>query len=82
MRHFEVLSCLPEDAGGFALQKACPFGMEMPMGGFHFLAVRLIQERDWPDILDKFLPAKLSLGRYFNERWANCNKEQGISKDQ
>jgi hypothetical protein len=60
-----------------ALARACPNNrLDVPSGGLHYLGVKLIQESGGPRKIDMFLPASWTVGRFFRQRWPECNEER------
>ncbi len=82
-----VFAVMPKDQTGVEaanLNKVCPnTWTDVPMGGLYILFIQQIQSTGGPQILDKFMPAGVIIGRIAKQRWPLCSaarQQQGYPK--
>lgn len=66
-----------EDAEMLALEKACPSSWsDLPMAGAYYLTIDLVEQRGGPQLVDRFIPARLMIQRVWKARWPRCDTER------
>ena len=67
-----------------ALADACPRNWyDIPIGGFKYLAVRLIEDTGGPTLIEQFTPPDAMIERAFQSKWPDCQsvvKAHGFPK--